>query len=373
MVANMHIHSHSSRWNLIRKICLGVLVGSLIASASTQAEMKFQDPLDAPAQMRAAIDTRSLMAIVPAGEHAVAVGSRGMIVRSEDQGKTWSQSAVPVQSDLLAVHFPTAQDGWAVGHDGVILHSSDGGKTWTKQFDGRIAGEAFKKYYTAQADNPEMQASAKHIAQNYKAGAALPWLDVWFEDAQKGFVVGSFGMIAATLDGGKSWEPWLHRIDNDHVQPLNLNCIRGVGTNLYIGAERGIVLKLDRDKQSFPKTSTGYVGSFFGLVGNGDTLLAFGLRGVVYRSGNGGASWEQLKMPAVATVTAGAVSRETGGFVLVNSAGQILLADAQGQSFKIVQPAKPMRYTGIVLAKDGAAVVTGLGGVRRETFSGKAQ
>ena len=368
----MHIHSHPRR-KLIRKACLGALVGALIASMPIQAETKFKDPLDFPAQQRSAIEKRPLMAIAPAGGHLVAVGSRGVIARSEDDGKTWTQSAVPVQSDLLAVHFPTAQDGWAVGHDGVILHSGDGGKTWTKQFDGRIAADAFKKYYAAQADNPEIQASAKHIAQNYKAGPALPWLDVWFEDTQKGFVVGSFGLIAATVDGGKTWEPWLHRIDNDHVQPLNLNSIRGVGTNLYICAERGIVLKLDRTNQRFQKTSTGYVGSFFGMVGQADTLLAFGLRGVVYRSGDGGAKWEALKMPAEATVTAGAVSRDTGGFVLVNSAGQLLQADAQGQSFKVVPAAKPMRYTVIVLAKDGSAILSGLAGVRSETLAGKGQ
>ncbi|WP_220636908.1 WD40/YVTN/BNR-like repeat-containing protein [Georgfuchsia toluolica] len=369
----MHIHL-SSRSNLARKICHCAFVGALIGSAPTLAETKFQDPLDSPAVMRTAVNTRPLMAITYAGAQLIAVGSRGMIARSEDQGKSWSQSAVPVQSDLLAVHFPTALDGWAVGHDGVILHSSDGGKNWVKQLDGRIAAETFKKYYAAQAAIPQITEVIGQLKRNYKAGPALPWLGVWFEDAKKGFVVGSYGMIAATVDGGKTWEPWLHRIDNDHLQPLNLNCIREIGENLYIGSERGMVFKLDRGQQRFDKTATGYVGSFFGIVGNADTLLALGLRGVVYRSGNGGASWEGLKMATEATVTAGAVSRAAaGGVVLVNSAGQILLSNAQMRSFSVVHPDKPMRYTGVVLTNQGAAVVTGLDGVRTETLIGKVQ
>jgi photosystem II stability/assembly factor-like uncharacterized protein len=344
-----------------------ISVAALIWTApGTRADSTFQDPLDCPAQMRKAVDTRPLLAVTPAGTALVAVGSRGMIIRSEDGGRSWVQSAAPVQSDLLAVHFPTAMDGWAVGHSGVILHSSDGGKSWAKQFDGRDAAEAFKKFYAVQGTEAAARTSAE-LERNYKAGPALPWLDVWFEDAARGFVVGSFGMIAATVDGGKTWEPWLERVDDDRA--LNLNSVRGVGANVYIAGERGMVFALDRKNQRFKATSTGYPGSFFGLVGTTDTLLAFGLRGVVYRSEDGGATWHALKLPSETTVTAGAVLRRPGAFVLVNSAGQLLLSDDDGRSFTLGKVAAPMRYTGVVLAGSQLAVVTGLNGVRAEALS----
>jgi len=362
---------HEYSGSFLGSTCLAALLGASIASAPALAASEFQDPLDTPAQMRKAVETRPLLAIVHAGNALVAVGSRGMIIRSEDEGKTWAQSAVPVQSDLLAVHFPNPQDGWAVGHDGVILRSSDGGKTWKKQLDGRIAGDAFKKFYASQPALAGGNVAAAQIEQNFKGGATAPWLDVWFEDADRGFVVGAFGMIAATVDGGRRWEPWLHRIDND--QALHLNGVRGVGRNVYVAGERGMVFKLDRERRRFQGAATGYTGSFFGIVGKAETLLAFGLRGVVYRSGDGGATWEALKLPAGATVTAGSVSADSGGFVLVNSAGQFLLGDAQGRSFRVADPANAMRYTGVVLASRGAAVVTGLGGVRTEALSGNAK
>ncbi len=361
----------ASGWRSFRAICLAGLVGTSMGPSRARAEAQFQDPLDYPAQLRKAPDTRPLLAIVHAGTSLVAVGSRGMIVRSDDEGKTWHQSPVPVQSDLLAVHFPTPRDGWAVGHDGVILHSGDGGASWTKQLDGRIAAEAFKKFYATQPPDAAVKAAATQIERNFKAGPTLPWLDVWFEDAERGFVVGSFGMIAVTTDGGKSWEPWLHRIDND--QSLNLNSIRGIAGHLYIAGERGMVFKLDRDRGRFAGTATGYAGSFFGIVGTSETLLAFGLRGVVYRSGDRGATWEALKLPVEATVTAGSVSRDSSGFVLVNSAGLLLLGDAQARAFRVVQPSNAMRYTGVVLASQGAAIVTGLGGARTETLFGSAK
>ena len=360
---------------------------SLIAIPAL-SEVKFQDPLDTPAEMREVLSKRSLLAIVEAGPRLVAVGSRGLIVVSDDQGKTWIQSKVPVQSDLLAVHFPTASDGWAVGHDGVILHSADGGKSWVKQLDGRIAGAAFTKFYTDMG--AAGAAELRTMGVNYKAGAALPFLDVWFEDANTGYAVGSYGMITATHDGGKTWEPWLHRIDNK--DRLNLNVVRGIGSELYIAGEHGLVYQLDRSRGYFVSTATGAAGSFFGITGTRDVLVAFGLRGIIYRSENG-KHWEAISMsgdqaisgnnPSVVainncangcdqTITAGIVHKDEGDFVLVNAAGNLILGDKTGKGFHLLPASTPMRMTGLVELKSNTYLVTGLEGYRTETVSGAA-
>ncbi|WP_220636596.1 WD40/YVTN/BNR-like repeat-containing protein [Georgfuchsia toluolica] len=342
----------------------------LLLALPVSAESKFHDPLDTPAEMRSNVTKRPLMALTKAGERIVAVGSRGLIIGSDDHGKTWTQAQVPVQSDLLAVHFPTANEGWAVGHEGVVLHSADGGKTWTKQLDGRMSGKSFKAFYGKSAasaeDSSAMQAHAVQLELNYKAGPALPFLDVWFEDAQKGYVVGSFGMIAATTDGGKSWEPWLHRIDNSLY--LNLNVIRVIGSDVFIVGERGLIYRLDRGRERFDKIDTGFIGSFFGITGNSQALIAYGLEGAAYRSGNMGKSWEALGMPSNQTLAAGIPLSDGEGFVLVDAAGQFLLSDKSGKNFRVQRADKPMRMTGIVSVAPRTVLVTGLGGVRSETL-----
>ena len=346
------------------KICAASYLFILISAMPALADSKFQDPLDYPAKVRTSVNSRPLMAIASAGNALVAVGSRGLIIRSTDDGKTWNQSSVPVQSDLLAVNFPNSKEGWAVGHDGVILHSEDGGKIWKKELDGRIAGKEFINYYAEHDNDAATKAAAAEIALNYKSGPSLPWLDVWFKDDNNGFVVGSFGMIAATTDGGKTWKPWLDRIDNK--QWLNLNCIRGVGDDIYIAGERGMVFKLDLNKNLFKKIATGYDGSFFGFIGNTSTLLAFGLRSTVYRSNDNGLSWNELKIPteAVATINGASLIPNSSGFALINNEGQILLSDREAGQLKIVQANKQMRYTGgITFAKNNSIVVTGLNGV----------
>jgi photosystem II stability/assembly factor-like uncharacterized protein len=338
-----------------------LLVAAFIAPCAALAQPAFKDPLDHPAQAVARPELRPAMAAARAGDRLVAVGPRGLVIVSTDGGRTWQQASVPVQSDLLAVHFPVPSTGWIVGHDGVVLRSDDGGNSWVKQLDVRTAGPAFRQHYETRAAAGDAAAARalKQIEQNFKAGTALPYLDVWFEDRNRGFAVGSYGLLIATTDGGKSWTPWLDRIDNNL---LNLNSVRGIDGEVILAGEQGRVYRLDRAKGHFEAVSTGYAGSFFGVAGNGRATLAFGLRGVVYRSDAKGREWQEVKTPSEATIAAGSVDPASSRFLLVNGAGQILIGDAEGRSFTLVQAHKRMRLTGILALPDGRAALTGMAG-----------
>lgn len=346
--------------HLRRRSVLGAL-----ASAPLVALAGFKDPLDTPAQKRSAFADRPLLGVGLAGNALVAVGSRGLIIRSEDGGSQWSQCEVPVQSDLLAVHFPSAERGWAVGHDGVVLHSSDGGRTWLRQLDGRSALATFEAYYSA-PENSDSQALAS-IRQNLGKGPTLPFLDVWFEDEQRGFIVGSFGMIAATADGGKTWAPWTHRIDNP--QQYNLNAVRGIGRDIVIAGEHGSVFVLDRQTNRFRLQDTGYNGSFFGVVGHSESWVAYGLRGVAYRRDNKPkAEWTRVTLPVEQTLTAGDYSQEHG-FVLVDAAGRILQGDRSGQRWQVRTHDKPKRAAGITIVNNRTVALATLEGIQLLTLN----
>ena len=73
-----------------------------------------------------------LTGIARTGNRIVAVGDRGYVVFSNDNGETWERAEAPANLPLLtAVHFFDNKTGWAVGHDAVILKSIDEGLTWT--------------------------------------------------------------------------------------------------------------------------------------------------------------------------------------------------------------------------------------------------
>jgi photosystem II stability/assembly factor-like uncharacterized protein len=334
-------------------------------AASASAEVNkdpFVDPLDAAAVMHQTIAGRALMSVARAGERLVAVGMRGLIAVSDDNGKHWAQVCAPVRSDLLALSFPTSSEGWAVGHDGVVLHTADGGRTWEKQFDGRMAATSLTKNYKSRiaAGDASLRPYLDQLVLNYRQGASLPLLSVWFKDAQHGMAVGPFGMAIATDDGGKTWIPILDRIDNP--QFLHLDAVGDVAGDVYIAAEKGTVFRRNSATGQFAPVDTGYAGSFFGVTGNEDVLLAYGLKGTVYRSTDRGATWERVQSPLHGTVTRGAWIAQRNAFVLVTVAGEIAASDASAREFHLLKLTRPTAITGLQALPGGAVVLSGLDG-----------
>ncbi len=59
-----------------------------------------------------------------------AVGARGTIYRSEDQGATFDLIPSGTLRDLRSVRFLTEQLGWIAGDHGTLLATTNGGETW---------------------------------------------------------------------------------------------------------------------------------------------------------------------------------------------------------------------------------------------------
>lgn len=353
----------------IHKLSRMLVVLALTAPVAGMAA-GYQDVLDAPAQ-ESALASRSLLnGLASAGKRVVAVGQRGHIIYSDDAGKTWLQAKVPVSSDLVAVSFPTAERGWAVGHDGVVLHSTDAGASWTKQLDGRGAGQIMLDYYTAEAEKGTLgsaEEAGKLVdeAKRFAAqGAENPFLDVWFADENKGFVIGAFNLIFRTADGGKTWEPLLHRTDNP--SSLHLYAIRGIGSQIYIAGEQGLVLKLDSESGRFAALETPYKGTYFGVTGDDDGVVVFGLRGHAFRSSDGGKSWSKVDTGLQDGLTAAASLGER--MVLVSQSGNVLVSNDAGQSFSQVKVERAAPASAVVGLGQDAVVIAGPRGVHSQAL-----
>jgi photosystem II stability/assembly factor-like uncharacterized protein len=55
------------------------------------------------------------------------------VLRTADGGESWLPISMPVRSTLLSVRFADEEHGWIVGRGGVILRSEDSGRTWVRQ------------------------------------------------------------------------------------------------------------------------------------------------------------------------------------------------------------------------------------------------
>jgi photosystem II stability/assembly factor-like uncharacterized protein len=353
----------------LRQFFVATLMGLLMLSLTSLSVLAqgLMNPLDRPAMASGLADKSALLAVTAAGKRLVAVGERGNVVLSDDNGASWRQASVPVSVTLTAVRFITPEKGWALGHSGVVLYSNDGGKTWAKQLDGKQAAQLV--FETVQAGKEAFGANAEELDRALAAAELLvndgpdkPFLDMYFENEQRGFVVGAYNLIFLTEDGGKTWQPWQDHVDNP--RGMHLYGIESVGKDLFIAGEQGLILRSDNKGQTFTALSSPYEGSFFGLLPlEGDELLVFGLRGHAFKSVDHGATWEAIEM-GVSHSIAAAVQLHDGALVVVTQTGDVLASSDKGMTFKRLPVSEPFPFADLIEAENGKLVLVGSRGVK---------
>ncbi len=132
----------------------------------------------------------------PSADRIWVVGDRGLILTTENGGRTWAPQESPSESDLKGVAFDSEKIGWAVGgsiqpyshrSDGVLLSTRDGGQNWT-------AIEV--------AELPNLEG-----IQSFGNGHLIVWGD-WSPTLGTG--------LLESFDGGSTWNPRL--VAASHLQ-----------------------------------------------------------------------------------------------------------------------------------------------------------
>jgi photosystem II stability/assembly factor-like uncharacterized protein len=338
------------------------------------------DPMLRPSLMASHAAESVLLGIAAAGERLVAVGENGYILLSDDNGRQWRQVKTPVSVTLTAVQFVTPKTGWAVGHFGIVLKSVDGGESWVKQLDGVQAAQIILA--AAKSDqqcvigqlNPLEQGqfeAAKTIDFDRRLAIAKrfvddgpdkPFLDLYFENDQTGFILGAFNLIFRTQDGGKTWDPWLKNMENP--RGMHLYDMARIGDDLFIAGEQGVFLRSTDGGRTFKALKTPYRGSYFGVIRSGEaSLLLFGLRGNIFLRSINMEDWQEIDSGATLSITAGTVTRN-GDTILVTEDGLLLESRDDGRTLAPLGN-MPAQLTGVIEAADGSLVLVGSMGVMR--------
>jgi photosystem II stability/assembly factor-like uncharacterized protein len=328
---------------------VAALVASGVLSGIVRAQVDPKDSANLPAEIEPLASASLLLDLAMAGKRLVAVGERGHVLLSDDQGASWRQAkAVPTRTMLTGVFFVDADYGWAVGHDETILNTVDGGETWTRS----------------------------HFAPE----AQQPLLDLWFANRVSGIAVGAYGAYFTTNDGGRTWSgakfapaPRVPAGAASNAAPsaeeepppdYHLNRIVGVGNRLYIAAEGGQLYRSDDRGANWRALPSPYEGSFFGLVPiRGEGLLAFGLRGHLFRSADAGENWTALESHTTAMLTDGVAINDLR-VIIGGLAGVLLVSGDAGETFTLTQQDDRKGVAALLPGPAGAVIVAGEGGVR---------
>ncbi len=211
-------------------------------------------------------------------QHIVAVGWRGHIVLSNDNGKSWQQVIPDTQFLLSAIVFINDNLGWAVGHNSTIIKTDDGGLSWKKQYEDVDLKKAL--------------------------------FDVWFSDPLTGWAVGSLGLVMHTTDGGRHWQDIsdaLYNPDQYHYYGIEGSS----DGHIYIVGERdftmggGLIFHSKNAGQTWRQLPPTSPGTLFGVTISpiDANVYVYGILGNLYRSKDGGNSFNKIALATRETIT----------------------------------------------------------------------
>ena len=178
----------------------------------------------------------------------------GTIIKTTDGGQTWNAQPADTLATLLNVDFVDVNHGWTVGTDGVILHTADGGAHWMRQTvasTDEFRGVAF-------ANTNQGWATSFHAVHFDSDGDPDDWR----------------GSIWHTADGGAHW--------TRQTLPANASLLNRID---FIDAQRGWAVGV----------------KFTGNDQYGQPQHA----GVVYRTADGGQTWQEFYSPGADIVLNG--------------------------------------------------------------------
>ncbi len=302
-----------------------VLAGSKGAGAATLAIH--------PAERTPFATTQMILAVARAGARIVAVGDRGVVLLSDDDGASFRQARfVPAQAALTTVAFADAHTGIAGGQWGILLRTDDGGETWRK------------------------------LRSDLETDR--PIFSVAYAGPDHAIAVGLWSLLLDTRDGGASWqERQLGPPPGSTRADLNLTCIFSNGHSLFITAEGGKLLRSDDQGASWAYVETGYAGTFWtGMMLRDGTLLIGGLRGTIYSSTDRGSTWRPVPTDRRSSVT-GFAQTADGRVVASALDGVVLTSRDNGASFVSSQRDDRLALTAVLAGGPAGVVIFSKRGV----------
>lgn len=262
------------------------LPGAISNTADGGKTWKLVDP--APTDL-------ALLGVSLKGEHALAVGQQGLVLKRE--GETWKKADTGTDSRLFSVSVNSKGHAVAVGAFGTMLSSDDGGASWKsiapKDWSAYVA-EGEPSIYAASIDEANVITVAGEFglilrssndggawASLHKGEASLFAMNLG--DNGVGYAVGQEGTVLRSGDGGATWT----QIDAG-TKAILLGVHTAANQKVIVSGMREMRVSSD-DGKTWTGVSGGDVNTAWyqgvGVPTGGTSVLAVGQSGRILRIG----------------------------------------------------------------------------------------
>jgi photosystem II stability/assembly factor-like uncharacterized protein len=303
-------------------LSLSLLVSAIAGAAAVDP---YAQRLPASSSTRAA--KSPMLDVARCGNRLVAVGIRGHILVSQDDGLSWEQRPSPIDVTLTSLVCTGNHVGFAVGHEETMLRTDDDGLTWQVV---------------------------------HTAASGTPLLRVRFFGVSNGFAVGGLGVIFSTRDAGATWTRHIVNTE-DGFDPHLFDIATLADGRLILAGEAGRLFRSSDVGASWHELPSPYNGSFFGLVTLGtDGVMAFGMLGHVFFSADAGDSWNALSTGETQSFFSSAVTEDSIYLVGADGAVATTARDRPQQFSLTIVPERP-NITGLATTPGGLVVASDRG------------
>ncbi len=269
-------------------------------------------------------------------DHSViAVGERGIILKSDDKGVTWIQVKSPVDVTLTGISFSSKNNGWIVGHESTILNTRDGGNSWK--------------------------------ISRYQPEDERFYMSVNFITADRGYVLGTDGELWVTEDAGKSWGLTVLSVEEWYQN--HLFALEKISNTSLVVGERGGVFTKGSEQEDWLAINSPYEGSFFGVNKVGENFLVFGMSGNLYLLNARTQEWIKINTNTDQFLLESVSIDATGGVLVVGRGGIILVVNHKGQLIKTIQNKSRADYTAVTIQGKTVYLSSMAGGITQMSLS----
>ncbi|RYU95217.1 YCF48-related protein [Emticicia agri] len=187
----------------------------------------------------------------------VAITNGGNIFRTTNGGKNWTKLESPTTKFLKSIQFSSNKRvGYIIGADnsgGVVLKSEDAGKTW-QIVEESAAIEPLSISFPAES-NAYMLEGGKALWKidhnlksiiKYTLPDGVSGTSVNFRYGNEGVIAGSKGAYYTTQDGGKNWLPFKASVDNQFHEIYfadNTPVLKGDTTIVYVNSKNDYTIR----------------------------------------------------------------------------------------------------------------------------------
>ncbi len=247
-------------------------------------------------------------------------GFNGLILKTEDGGKTWAKSTFDNGINFFSVLFLTPNRGFITGDNGAVIYTDDGGKNWN--FLKTYSKESvFDIYFLSDKSTGFMTGSHGTILKTINGGRN--WFPVYtptkellyslaFRDSRNGFAVGWNGTILKTTNAGVSWK-LMNKITDNYLRDIKfIDELDG-----FITGGAGIVLRTTDGGENWKEVPSNTLSGLYSInfVDNKDGLI-LGSKGEILVTDDSGANWKLTNSGNYAALTDAAVTARDRIFVI---------------------------------------------------------